>query len=127
MLSSTCRNQGSLRGRSGGELDLARNLSDADADYNGWLAALERLAKWDVKVVVPGHGVPGGVEILRGQHDYLRDMLQFVTAGIKSGKTADQLAQEVNLSRYQPFAADPKRVSGQVRTMYRKLTANAAR
>jgi glyoxylase-like metal-dependent hydrolase (beta-lactamase superfamily II) len=102
------------------------NLSDPDADYNGWLAALERLAAWDVKVVIPGHGVPGGLEILRGQHDYLRDMLNLVNAGIKSGKTGDQLAQEINLNRYQPFAADPKRVAGQVRTVYRKLTANAA-
>jgi glyoxylase-like metal-dependent hydrolase (beta-lactamase superfamily II) len=103
------------------------NLSDPDADYNGWLAALERLSAWDIKVVIPGHGSPGGPEILRGQHDYLKDMLQFVTAGIKSGKTAEQLAMEVNLSSYQPFAADPKRVAGQVRAMYRKLTGNAAR
>jgi glyoxylase-like metal-dependent hydrolase (beta-lactamase superfamily II) len=103
------------------------NLSDADANYDGWLAALERIANWDVKVVVPGHGVPGGVEILRGQHDYLRDMLSFVAAGIKSGKTADELAQGINLSKYQPFAAEPKRVAGQVRTMYRKLIGSAAR
>jgi glyoxylase-like metal-dependent hydrolase (beta-lactamase superfamily II) len=103
------------------------NLSDPDADYTGWLAALDRLATWDVKVVVPGHGVPGGVEILRGQRDYLRDMLQSVTAGIKSGKTGDQLAEEINLTKYQPFGADPKRTAGQVRTMYRKLMAKPAR
>jgi glyoxylase-like metal-dependent hydrolase (beta-lactamase superfamily II) len=102
------------------------NLSDADADYKGWLAALEKLEAWEVKAVIPGHGSPAGPEVLRGQHDYLKDMLQFVTAGIKSGKTAEQLSQEVDLSKYQPFAADPKRVAGQVRTMYRKLTASAA-
>jgi hypothetical protein len=33
------------------------------------------------------------------------------------------LAQEINLSKYQPFAADPRRTSGQIRTMFRRLSA----
>ncbi|HUS05437.1 MAG TPA: MBL fold metallo-hydrolase [Bryobacteraceae bacterium] len=103
------------------------NLSDPDADYHNWISVLDRLSAWDVKVVVPGHGVPGTMEIIRGQRDYLRDMLQAVESGIKAGKTADQLAQEINLTRYQPFGADPKRTAGQVRSMYRKLAAGLAR
>jgi len=99
------------------------NLSDIDADYRSWISALDRLSGWDIKVVVPAHGVPGTVDILRGQRDYLRDMLQAVENGIQAGKTAEQLAAEVNLRKYQPFGADPKRTAGQVRSMYRRLTA----
>src|SRR5262249_39345667 len=35
------------------------NLSDVDADYRSWIRALDGLCGWDVKVVVPAHGVPG--------------------------------------------------------------------
>jgi glyoxylase-like metal-dependent hydrolase (beta-lactamase superfamily II) len=103
------------------------NLSDPDADYKGWIRALESVTGWDVRTVIPAHGVPGSVEILRGQHDYLREMLRSVTSGIESGKTAEQLAQEVDLTGYQPFGADPKRTAGQVRSMYRNLTSRPAR
>jgi cyclase len=103
------------------------NVSDVDADHHNWIRVLDRLAGWDVKTFIPGHGVPGTVETLRGQRDYLRDMLAQVEAGVKSGKTADQLAETINLTRYQPFGADPKRTAGQVRSMYRKAAARLAR
>ena len=89
------------------------NVSDVDADIHNWVTVLGRLTGW-INTVIPGHGVPGTVETLRGQRDYLQDMLQGVEAGIKAGKTADQLADEINLSKYQPFAAEPKRTAGQI-------------
>jgi hypothetical protein len=56
-----------------------------------------------------------------------RAMLRQVEAGIQAGKSVDTLAEEINLTRYQPFGAEPRRTAGQVRSMYRKLAANEPR
>lgn len=103
------------------------NVSDPDANPRNWVAVLDRLRGWDVTTVIPAHGVPGTLDTLRGQGDYLREMLGGVEVGIKAGKTADRLAEEIKLSKYQPFGADPRRTAGQVRSMYRNLTANRSR
>jgi cyclase len=104
---------------------LGNNLSDADADHRNWVRVLDQLARWDVNIVAPAHGVLGTVETIRGQRDYLADMLRQVEAGIQAGKPVEKLAEEISLTRYRPFGAEPRRTAGQVRSMYRKLAANA--
>jgi len=101
------------------------NLSDPGADLHHWVTMLGKLAGWDITALIPAHGVPGTVETLVGQRDYLRDMLQQVEAGLKAGKSAEQLASEINLRTYQPFGADPKRTGNQVRSMYRNLSGTS--
>jgi glyoxylase-like metal-dependent hydrolase (beta-lactamase superfamily II) len=103
------------------------NVSDPDADLHNWVTVLGELATWDVQKVIPAHGVPGTVATLLGQRDYLKDMLQQVEAGLKAGKTAEQLADKIDLRRHQPFGADPKRTAGQVRSMYRNLSRTRPR
>ena len=75
--------------------------------------------------MVPAHGALGNMTTLQGQRGYLGDMLQSAEEGIRAGKTADQVSQEINLTKYQPFGAEPRRTQGQVRTMYRALTARS--
>jgi glyoxylase-like metal-dependent hydrolase (beta-lactamase superfamily II) len=101
------------------------NLSDVDADHANWVRVLDRLLKVDVRIVVPAHGGLGNMATLQGQRDYLGEMLQSVEEGIRGGKTADQVSQEINLTKYQPFGAEPRRTQGQVRTMYRALMAKS--
>jgi glyoxylase-like metal-dependent hydrolase (beta-lactamase superfamily II) len=96
------------------------NVGDQDADHDNWVGALNKMAQWDVKIVVPGHGQPGNIETLKGQSAYLRDMIDQVRAGIQASKTADRLAQEVDLSHHHPFGA--RSSANAVRTIYRKLT-----
>jgi glyoxylase-like metal-dependent hydrolase (beta-lactamase superfamily II) len=96
------------------------NVGDQDADHDNWVRALERMAQWDVKIVVPGHGQPGSTDTLKGQAAYLKDMVDQVRAGIRASKSADQLAQEIDLSRHRPFGA--RSSANSVRTVYRKLT-----
>ena len=106
---------------------LGNNLSDVDADHRNWVRVLDQLARWDAIIVAPAHGVLGNLETIRGQRDYLADMLRQVEAGIKAGKSVETLAEEINLTRYQPFGAEPRRTAGQVRSIYRKLAANEPR
>jgi hypothetical protein len=48
-----------------------------------------------------------------------------VQQGIRAGKTAEQLADEIDLTRYQPFGAERRRTAGQVRSIYRALAAKS--
>jgi len=106
---------------------LGNNVSDVDADHENWVQALDRLSQWDASIVVPGHGVLGTRETLVGQRGYLAAMLSEVRAGIRDRKSADQVAGDINLTRFQPFGADPKRTASQARSMYRRLASNAQR
>jgi glyoxylase-like metal-dependent hydrolase (beta-lactamase superfamily II) len=103
------------------------NVGDPGADHHNWVRVLDELAGWDVTTVAPGHGALGTKETIRGQRAYLHDMLQQVEAGIKAGKTAEQLAAEIDLRKHRPFGVEPERSAGQVRSMYRRLAARPAR
>ncbi len=102
------------------------NVGDRDADPDNWVRVLDTLAGWEVKTVVPGHGRLGTTDALRGQRAYLADLVAQVRAGIQAGKAADQLAQEVDLSRHQPWGASPGANAGSVRAVYRRLATKSA-
>jgi cyclase len=97
------------------------NVGDRDANPENWVRVLDKLAGWDVKIVVPGHGRLGTVETLRGQRAYLADIVDQVRAGIRGGKSADELARSVDVSKHNPWGANP--ATGAVRAVYRKLAA----
>ncbi len=64
-------------------------LGDGNAD--NWPKVIEQTQKFDVKTVVPGHGIPGGKELLEGQKQFLLELQKAVRAAVKSGKTLDEL------------------------------------
>ena len=97
------------------------NVADADADPDHWVRALEQMSKWDVRVVIPGHGAPAKVEALRAQSDYLSDMISQVRSGKRAGKTADQLAAAIDLSKHGHLAASKQGNETSIRAMYKKL------
>jgi cyclase len=97
------------------------NVADPDADYDNWIRALDDLAQWDIRTLVPGHGSLGGVETLRAQRAYLADMQAQVRTGIKAGKSADRLAKEIDLSKHGSFGVNAEQNAGSIRAMYRKL------
>ena len=97
------------------------NVGDADADPDNWVRILDDLAQWDAKTIVPGHGRLGTPETLRGQRAYLADIVSQVRAGVRAGKSADQMAQEVDVLRHQPWGSSP--AGGTVRAVYRKVAA----
>jgi hypothetical protein len=68
-----------------------------------------------------GHGALGTTDTLRAQAAYIEDMWKQVQAGRRAGKSADQLANEIDLSRHGSFAADKDRNAGSIRALYRKI------
>jgi cyclase len=97
------------------------NVADADADHENWLRALDRLEKWDVMSVIPGHGAAANKAALRAQREYLADMLTQVRAGKLAGKSAEQLAGEIDLSRHANLGASKPGNAASVKAMYRKI------
>ncbi|HUS07611.1 MAG TPA: MBL fold metallo-hydrolase [Bryobacteraceae bacterium] len=97
------------------------NVADADADHANWIKVLERISHWDVMTVIPGHGTPAAVSSLMQQREYLSDMLNQVQAGKRAGKSADELAKEIDLSKHGSLGANAEANASSVRAVYRRL------
>jgi hypothetical protein len=76
----------------------------------------------DVAILIPGHGVQGTKDAIRGQRAYLADMIQQVRDGIRRRATPDQLEKQVNLSAHKPWGQDEVRNKTSVRAVYAKLS-----
>ena len=96
------------------------NMGDRDADHPNWVRALNDLAAWNVRTVIPGHGSPGTVETLRGQSAFIDDVWKQVSAGKRAGKTVEQLIREVGLARHGDFAADVQQNEAAIRAVFAK-------
>jgi glyoxylase-like metal-dependent hydrolase (beta-lactamase superfamily II) len=64
---------------------------DADLDGARWASILSEMEGWAPKIVVPGHGDVGGVEILRAVRTYMLDLSKRVTERRTAGESADQI------------------------------------
>jgi hypothetical protein len=60
-------------------------------DAARWAEILSEIEAWKPKIVVPGHGNVGGVEILFSVRNYITDLGKRVAAERKTGKDADAI------------------------------------
>ena len=96
------------------------NMADRDADHPNWVRALNELATWQVRTVIPGHGDPGTIETLKAQSAFIDDVWKQVSAGKRAGKPAQQLIREVRLERHGNFAADAQQNETAIRAVFAK-------
>jgi glyoxylase-like metal-dependent hydrolase (beta-lactamase superfamily II) len=72
-----------------------------DAQFDEWVATLETLKKMDWETDLPGHGAPfkdkGLITAFQG---YLADLMKQGAELRQQGRTAEQTAQQVDLTRY---------------------------
>lgn len=101
------------------------NVADPNANYDKWLTVLDNLSHWDVTTVVPGHGELGTTASLVAERTFLADMLTQVRAGIRAGKTADQLVKEIDLTRHKTYGSNTTSITRSIRAMYRNLSGSA--
>jgi cyclase len=97
------------------------NLSDPGFDPAGWLRALSTMEALDPAIVIPGHGVQGTIESLRGQRAYLATIIDEVKAGIAKGDSVEQLQKSINLAAHKPWSDEEKRNLAAIAAIYRKL------
>lgn len=97
------------------------NVADPNVDYDKWLIVLDTLATWEINAVIPGHGELATTENLKLQRAFLEDMLQQVRAGIKAGKSKDELAREIDLSKYPVYGENKVSIARSIGAMFDKL------
>lgn len=65
-----------------------------DTDLVSWINALERLRGLGPMVVVPGHGSPGGAELLTDQIDRLNEIRNEVEEGLLAGQPVAKITED---------------------------------
>ena len=68
----------------------------ADANIGNWPKVMEAALKLNPLHVMPGHGGPGGPEILKGQAAFMTDLVKAVSAEVKAGKKLEELVTMKN-------------------------------
>jgi glyoxylase-like metal-dependent hydrolase (beta-lactamase superfamily II) len=81
-----------------GDVALSMSLNSfTDSDFDHWPVVLRAVAGLDARHVLPGHGNPGGPEILAGQAQFLAALAAAIDQGIHEGESPAQIAANVHL------------------------------
>jgi cyclase len=103
----------------------------ADGNIGNWPHVMEAALKLKPQHVLPGHGGPGGPEILQGQHDFMIELRKAVDASVQQGKKLDdivtrdgtKLTTSVTLPDSVKNWIGPT-LAAQVRDAYEEITQN---
>ncbi|HYW47130.1 MAG TPA: MBL fold metallo-hydrolase [Bryobacteraceae bacterium] len=68
-----------------------------DANIGNWPTVLHAVEKLKVKHVLPGHGLPGGRELITGQAEFMTELHKAVKAGIEQGKKVEELQASIQM------------------------------
>lgn len=92
------------------------NFSDADADIDGWIAALKRCIELQPQVVVPAHGRLCDAKVLNEQLAFITDAWELANRVADGTRPRDDLTCDETVSwfleRHHDFAVDPRRFRG---------------
>jgi cyclase len=76
-----------------GDIAISTSLNSFfDSDFAHWLIVLEKVSQMEAKYVLPGHGNPGGAEILSAQAQFLNVLNDATDKGLRKGQTPEQIA-----------------------------------
>jgi cyclase len=102
-----------------------------DGNSANWPLVIEKARQLDVTTVLPGHGPPGGKEVLSGQAQFFVELRKSVADAIRSGKKLPDLITKqgqktVGTSITLPASVqnwvDKEGLPGSVEVVYKELT-----
>lgn len=88
-----------------------------------WIASLKALEAFDFDILVPGHGEMGRKADAVAHRQYLEDVVAAVSAGIKAGRTLEQMQASNSFDKYKAWGEFDEDHNPNVETAYRMLTA----
>ena len=77
----------------------------------GSLEALDMIAELEPELIVPGHGAPGGIEMIDVCGEYLRWLQNCAEQAVGAGLTPLEAAREIDLGDFAGLL-DPERLAG---------------
>ncbi len=75
----------------------------AGSDTKNWIAWLKKLSAWQIEHVIPGHGKPGGKEILKKQITYLEVLRSEVLSAMRKFKSLEQVKKNVKMTAFKDY------------------------
>jgi glyoxylase-like metal-dependent hydrolase (beta-lactamase superfamily II) len=93
------------------------------SNSGAWITCLEKMEKFDVKLVCPGHGAVTTKELLAKQKRYFADMRAHVKKGIDAKKELKEITDSLDLPWYKDWTGrDAKDIKDNVEHVYKELT-----
>ena len=92
-----------------------------DGYVSGWIRSIDRLARMDVDVVVPGHGPVGDLKDLQLVRGYLTLLRRQARRAYARGLTAEEAVQGLRLGEYAAWT-EPERAIFTVKRLYREFS-----
>ncbi|MEW5977930.1 MAG: MBL fold metallo-hydrolase [Acidobacteriota bacterium] len=102
-----------------------------DGNTANWPSVVDQALKLNVTTVLPGHGIPGGKELLQGQKQFMVELRKAVQGAVKSGKKLEDLvtgagedrrAVGIELSAVVKNWVGDSTLPGQVEVIYKEIT-----
>ena len=91
-----------------------------EGPIGNWIAALDRLLRMELDVIVPGHGPITDARGVRALRDYLAYVEREARARYEAGLSIREAARDISLSDYASWG-DPERIVVNVATLYREF------
>jgi cyclase len=98
-----------------------------DAYIENWPTVLHAAEKLKVKYVLPGHGLPGGRDLLTGQDQFMTELLKAVKDGISQGKKVEDLQSSIQLSAAVTAWVGEALLKQQIKAAYDEITQHKPR
>ncbi|MCI0419923.1 MAG: MBL fold metallo-hydrolase [Acidobacteria bacterium] len=103
-----------------------------DGNSANWPNVIDQVKKLKVSTILPGHGIPGGSEVLDGQRQFFVELRKTVGEAVKSGKKLEDLVAKkddkpATTSLHLPASVKNWTgdfLAGQVEVVYKEMTQN---
>jgi glyoxylase-like metal-dependent hydrolase (beta-lactamase superfamily II) len=92
----------------------------ADGNIGNWPEVVRAAQTLKVKTVLPGHGVPGGPEVMAGQAQFMVELRKAVTSAVDQGKKPADLAKLQLPDSVKNWVGDG--LSAQAKDAYEEIT-----
>ncbi len=101
--------------------------STADANIGNWPAVIHSAEKLKVKFVLPGHGLPGGRELLTGQAQFMTELYKSVKAGVDQGKKVEDLQASIQMPTAVSEWVGESSLKSQIKDAFAEITQGKPR
>lgn len=103
-----------------------------DGNAANWPNVIDQVKKLNATTILPGHGIPGGPEVLDGQRQFFVELQRTVSEAVKSGKKLEDLVTRKDAKVATTDVRLPASVqnwtgdflAGQVEAVYKEITQN---